>query len=445
MPMIEFQTEFALIDRWDISAIEAATFRESHPGFLPLADCVAEAGRLVRPSAEPDKEWPIYGVDNVRGVSFSHWQRGSEFNQPYKRINEGDFIHNPTRANVGSFGWAAVVEEDALTSPDYQVWRVINGYLPEFLEIIIKTKSFLRLVEIHRVGAVKRRLFVTNLKEIVLPRPSEKSQRSMVEEYRRAQQEREGLLREAQEAQESLGMFLAAQLGFTGEMIDKGGFAEEIEFQDLDRWDLPFFRTGYLLLEDWLDSFKHSYTLGDAAIFRLDGWTPDDFPDGEFPYIEIGGVDKVKGVVATTPVAVGDAPSRARFRVKRNDILISMTRPYMGKIAVVSDEFDGAVCSSGFSVIAGTADYTTPEYLFLILRSPLVLRQFERRMSGGAYPAINQVELEKVRIPIPSEKEQSNLIKKGSHFLRISQQKISQAEEITKRALEPFENLILEA
>jgi len=66
-------------------------------------------------------------------------------------------------------------------------------------------------------------------------------------------------------------------------------------------------------------------------------------------------------------------------------------------------------------------------------------------MSGGAYPAINQVELEKVRIPVPSEKEQSKLIEKGRHFLRTAQQKISQAEEITKQALEPFEKLIQEA
>jgi type I restriction enzyme S subunit len=441
--MIEFQTEFALLDRWDISAVEAATFREAHPDFLPLSACVVEAGKLVRPSAEPDKEWPVYGVDNVRGVSFSHWQRGSEFHQPYKRISAGDFIHNPTRANVGSFGRASDIEVDAITSPDYQVWRVVDGYLPEFLEILIKTKPFLRLVEIHRVGAVKRRLFVANLKEIVLPRPSKEYQQAMVDEYKGAQLKRGSLLKEARDAQESLGDYLAARLGFTDEMIDKGGFAEGIEFQDLDRWDLPFFRTGYMLLEDWLDSFKNSYTLGDAAIFRLDGWTSDDFPDGEFPYIEIGSVDKIKGIVAATPVPVGEAPSRARFRVRRNDILISMTRPYMGKIAVVGNEFDGAVCSSGFSVISGTADYTTLEYLFLIIRSPLVLRQFERRMSGGAYPAINQIELEKVRIPIPSEEEQTDLIEKGSQFLQTAQQKISQAEEVTKQALEPFERLIL--
>ena len=86
-----------------------------------------EATELVRPSDQPDKDWPVYGVNNKAGVFFSHYQKGSEFNSAYKRIRADWFFHNPTRANVGSLGRVPQVPEDAITSPEYQVWRIRNG------------------------------------------------------------------------------------------------------------------------------------------------------------------------------------------------------------------------------------------------------------------------------------------------------------------------------
>ena len=47
------------------------------------------------------------------------------------------------------------------------------------------------------------------------------------------------------------------------------------------------------------------------------------------------------------------------------------------------------------------SDELERDYLLLFLKSSAGLRQMERRMTGGLYPAIVQDELEKIRVPIP--------------------------------------------
>jgi hypothetical protein len=164
-----------------LKSARAAAFRLLHPTFRPLGDFIEEATVIVRPMDEPEKLWPVYGVNNRVGVVLSHHQPGKKFNAPYKHIERDWFFHNPTRANVGSLGRVPEVPPDALTSPEYQVWRIRHGLLPDFVEILIRLPFFLDLVECHRVGAVKERLFVENLKEIPIPPLSEAEQRGMVE------------------------------------------------------------------------------------------------------------------------------------------------------------------------------------------------------------------------------------------------------------------------
>lgn len=158
---------------WDVKTARAAAFRLAHPNFVPFRAYAEEATELVRPRLEPDREWPVYGVNNKEGVFFSHTQRGADFNTPYKHIQRDWFFHNPTRSSVGSLGHVPEVPTDALTSPEYQVWRLRDlgeeSLVPAFVAVLIRTKWFMRVIQFHRVGAVKQRLYVENLLEIPVP------------------------------------------------------------------------------------------------------------------------------------------------------------------------------------------------------------------------------------------------------------------------------------
>jgi restriction endonuclease S subunit len=148
-----------------------------------LGDYTEECTETVRPWEQPEKDWPVYGVNNKDGVFLNSYQQGADFNAPYKRIEKDWFFHNPTRANVGSLGIVPDVPEDAITSPEYQVWRLTGGFLPEFMALLIRTDYFLSLVAFNRVGGVKQRMYYANLAEIRLPLVPIEEQRRVANEY----------------------------------------------------------------------------------------------------------------------------------------------------------------------------------------------------------------------------------------------------------------------
>ena len=164
-----FLANYATTQQWDAKAGRAAAFISANPGFVRLGDYTEECSETVRPWEKPEKEWPIYGVNNKDGVFLSAEQKSEEFNAPYKKIEKDWLFHNPTRANVGSLGIVPEVPEDAITSPEYQVWRLKGGYLPDFMALILRTDYFLALVAFNRVGGVKQRMYYANLAEIRLP------------------------------------------------------------------------------------------------------------------------------------------------------------------------------------------------------------------------------------------------------------------------------------
>ncbi len=199
-----FQVSWQHIEQWDGKSARAVSYRLACPSFVPLSAFAAEATELVRPWEEPDKEWPVYGVDNSDGVFLNQNQKGSDFNAPYKRIKRDWFFHNPTRANVGSLGIVPEVPEDAITSPEYQVWRLTNDTPPGYVATLINTDFFLRLVDIHRVGAVKQRLYVENLLRIVVPAQAATYMRDIAEKRARALAAMELARRNASKADEQV-------------------------------------------------------------------------------------------------------------------------------------------------------------------------------------------------------------------------------------------------
>lgn len=180
---------FNVLRRWDFKSALAEHFRIEHPDFVPLSTFAEEATALVAPSSEPEKRWPMYGVSNRQGVFFSHKQLGKDFKGNVKRIQKDWFFHNPTRANIGSIGRVPTVPEDAITSPEYQVWRPKSGVDPAYIEVLVKSRLFLSLIEIHRVGAVKERLFVSNLLQIPVPNLSKSEQKAFIKDVQSAKRE----------------------------------------------------------------------------------------------------------------------------------------------------------------------------------------------------------------------------------------------------------------
>jgi type I restriction enzyme, S subunit len=431
------------LPRWDYKSARAALFAQRHPDFVPLGEYTDEATELVDPRSEPDKEWPVYGVNNESGVFLSKLQKGAEFNSNYKRVRQDYFFHNPTRANVGSLGRVPDVPADAITSPEYQVWKPRPILLPAFTEILIKTSFFLDQIECHRVGGVKERLFVQNLFEIPVPVPDLPVQQKIVAHWEAAQREASVAIEAVKEIEKTLELGLLRKAGVEMPSVvpRKGRFS--ISFKQNERWDTFFFRKDFVSLESRISSQRH-INLGAALNFTSRAWKTQDFIDGEFNYIEISSVNKINGITSTKKIKLDEAPSRATTKVKEGDIIISTTRPYLGSFAIIDKHHDGFVCSSGFALADSVKSKDlTKEFILFFLKSPAGLRQVERRMSGGLYPAIVQSELEKVLLPVPALSVQQEIVEEYKNGIGEIRRLLKGAKNCEEDALQRIEKTLL--
>ena len=155
-----------------------------------------------------------------------------------------------------------------------------------------------------------------------------------------------------------------------------------------------------------------SKPLGSLAKYSEEAWDKSDrrFTD-VFPYIEISGVGLGTNEYDLAETLVSEAPSRARQVVRADDILVSLTRPHRGAVALVQPEHDGAIASTGFAVVRDVdSEQIDREYLSMCLTASFGCDQMFMRSSGGNYPAITKEKLSQVLIPCVSLESQRNLV-----------------------------------
>lgn len=138
---------------------------------------------------------------------------------------------------------------------------------------------------------------------------------------------------------------------------------------------------------------------------------PTKCPEKEFVYVDISSMDKDKGVIREPKKYLGrDAPSRARRVIQVGDVIFAMTRPYLKGIALVPEELDNQVCSTGFCVLRPRREQVDPRWLLHTCRSDHVVNQVTIKMRGSNYPAVSDKDVKSVEIPLPPLNEQRRIV-----------------------------------
>jgi restriction endonuclease S subunit len=197
------------------------------------------------------------------------------------------------------------------------------------------------------------------------------------------------------------------------------------------RFDPNFYRKYFRILTESIKRKPHS-RLGEMVSFSNESWNQSDFFEDKFPYIEISEIDVVSGEIKNiSKIAIDEAPSRAKMIVRKNDIIVSTTRPSRGAIAFIDKKTDFSIASTGFSVIRRLkTDKIDRQFLFYVLRQNFSLFQMEQRSSGGNYPAITQEELSNLYIPVPPLEIQAQIVKKFNEAYETKRQKEAEAKAL---------------
>lgn len=136
----------------------------------------------------------------------------------------------------------------------------------------------------------------------------------------------------------------------------------------------------------------------------IDKKTKDDLnASGEIlKYIEIGNVTKF-GLIATHISGVfNDLPSRGKYQVRKGDLLLAINNSSRGTVVKVPQEFDGAICTSGFLVITPKDDEDS-NMLWYGLRSEYCRKQIYYLAQTASQPEL-KIEMWKNNFVIPYPK-----------------------------------------
>ncbi|MCR8666227.1 restriction endonuclease subunit S [Aestuariibaculum sp. M13] len=117
----------------------------------------------------------LIGVSNEIGLHISRAKRITNLSK-YKFIQNGWFAYNPMRINVGSIGYVYRPDQIGIVSPDYVVFSCSKKILPEYLLYILKSDEGIETINKNASGAVRKRLYFSDLSKIEIALPSIESQ-----------------------------------------------------------------------------------------------------------------------------------------------------------------------------------------------------------------------------------------------------------------------------
>lgn len=132
-------------------------------------------------------------------------------------------------------------------------------------------------------------------------------------------------------------------------------------------------------------------------------------PDTIINYVDIDAIDNQNFVIREAKQkTVSELSTRARRILKPDYIVYSTVRPYLKNIAIVEDEKDNYIGSTGFNVFK-TLDVEL-KYAFYYLFTPYVNNSFKDLMVGFNSPSITNVQFENSLFPLPPLSEQKRIV-----------------------------------
>lgn len=361
---------------------------------------------------------------------------------------EGQFIMSKIDARNGAFGIITNELDGAIVTSDFPLFDVNTKLVhPFYLYLLSTTKPFIQYAQSCSRGTTNRqRIDVDSFLSQKIPLPSLAEQNKIVAAYDATIAQAKQYSTQAKDIDEQIEKYLQDELGIPSLQDEcKNAVFRDTPYKFIclhrlndmsDRWDL--YNTPHSIFDVLRKSQYPIKQIGDVFHFVTRGWKK---VGEEFNYIEIGDVIPILGITGKQKLKVKKAPSRATQVVKTGDLIIGTTRPYLKRFAIVNEDYNNDICSSGFQVVESKNDYNI-KYLLEFLLTSYAVEQFEYYMTGALYPAITSKDLRKLQIPLPPLNIQDEIVE-HIDVLRKEQKNLQQKSlTLRQQATQQFEQII---
>ena len=202
--------------------------------------------------------------------------------------------------------------------------------------------------------------------------------------------------------------------------------------EQAERIDAEYYQPKYKEIVHAIKSYSGGWgTLECLVDLKDENFRPVD--KTEYKYIELAHIAG-NGEITGCMIEQGqDLPSRARRKVTMGDVIVSSIEGSLDSTALIDEEYDQALCSTGFYVVNSQA--FNSETLLVLLKSIVGQLQLKKGCSGTILTAINKDEFGKVILPIIVEEKQIQIQQKVVESFRLRKQSRHLLES-AKRAVE---------
>lgn len=305
----------------------------------------------------------------------------------YKVIRKDQFACSLMQVSRdGKMPVAMFEGECAIMSPAYPMFEVVDKtvLLPQYLMMWFSRNEFDREASFYAVGGVRGSLTWQDFCDMTLPIPPIEQQRKIVAEY------------ETISKRIRLNEQMITRLEETAQTLYRKMFVDGI-----DKENLP---------EGWRRG-----TLGEICEVNTDNISSKNNIK-LLSYLDSSSVTQnVFDRYQIFNHVKDEIPSRAKRKVRYNDIIYSTVRPNLKHYGIIKDNVENVVVSTAFAVIRSCCDYISNELLYLILteNKNTELLQGIAEMSKATYPSITPEDIMNLKVLIPMKSMELNDIDKG--------------------------------
>ena len=360
----------------------------------------------------------------------------------YKIIHKNQFACSTMQVRRDKKMPIALLQEvdEAIISQAYPIFEVKNSkeLLPEYLMMWFTRSEFDREACFNAVSGVRGSLEWEDFCEMQLPIPSITKQREIVKEYKVIQN------------RIALNQKLIQKLEETAQAIYKRWF---VEFEFPNEEEKPYKSNGGEML--WCEELGKEIPinwevgkLGDVLECNPECLSSND-SFKSILYLDTSNITNNRiNELQELDLENDEIPSRARRKVKDNDIIFSTVRPALKHFGIIKNLPDNLIVSTGFAVLRVNEPCLFPEliYSFLTDEKTVTYLQAKAEMSVSTYPSVTSDDIMNLDFAKPDEKMLDlarGIFKSKDDFINLKNkenQKLSELKELLLSKLATIEN-----
>ena len=348
-------------------------------------------------------------------------------------LHKGDILMSIVGAIIGNISIVAT-NNDATCSCKLAIIRPKENVSSEYLATYLRSRFGQQQIQKFRRGSGQTGLILEDFDQLLVPYLENSTVQLITDNVNKSLD----CSLHSQQLYASAESYLLDCLGMANFAANPDAYNIKTlkeSFLETGRFDSEYYLPKY---EDYIElvhSYPNGYDLiGNVCDIKDNNYTPVN--GIQYKYIELANIGKSGEITGCNEQAGEELPTRARRIVHKGDVIVSSIEGSLDSCALVTDEYDRALCSTGFYVLK--SHQHNPETLLTLFKSLLIQNLMKKGCSGTILTAIGKSEFEKIPIPLIRQEVQDEIAKhvKKSFELRM------EAMQLLENAKRTVENII---